>query len=140
RDEDQYDDRVDDDYDDRDSEQDDNYDGDDADEYEDEDEYAGATKVSELQHPASGLSAADAARAALRHIAGLIDKPPLGVIAVKPSDEGWTVTVEMLEDGRIPSSADILALYDVDVDVDGTLRSYQRMRRFQRGRADGGGV
>jgi hypothetical protein len=35
--------------------------------------------------------------------------------------------------GRIPDSADILAVYEVRLDADGALISYQRTRRYARG-------
>jgi hypothetical protein len=86
-------------------------------------------------------SAADAAEAALSQIADLTAKPTLGVTSVAVADEGWTVGIEVLEDRRIPSSSDILALYEADIDMDGTLLSYRRVQRYPRGRGDStGGV
>jgi hypothetical protein len=89
--------------------------------------------------PASALSAPEAAAAASRHVAELTGKPTQGVTALKPSEDGWTVGVEVLEDSRIPSSADILAMYEADVDMDGTLLSYHRLNTYPRGRGDRGG-
>jgi hypothetical protein len=82
---------------------------------------------------AHGLSAARAARAGLRQIAELTGKKPEGVTGVEPADDGWLVGVEVVEDRRIPSSADILAIYQADVDSDGELASYRRVRRYSRG-------
>lgn len=82
---------------------------------------------------AHGLSAARAARAGLRQIAELTGKNPEGVTGVEPADGGWLVGVEVVEDQRIPSSADILAIYEADVDSDGELASYRRVRRYSRG-------
>jgi Gas vesicle synthesis protein GvpO len=86
---------------------------------------------------AGGLSAARAARAGLRQIAELTGKNPEGVTGVEPADGGWVVGVEVVEDRRIPSSADILAIYEADVDSEGELASYRRVRRYSRGRGDG---
>lgn len=86
---------------------------------------------------AQGLSAARAARAGLRQIAELTGKKPEGVTGVEPADDGWLVGVEVVEDRRIPSSADILAIYQADVDSEGELASYRRVRRYSRGRGDG---
>ena len=83
------------------------------------------------------LSAARAARAGLRQIAELTGKKPEGVTGVAPADDGWLVGVEVVEDRRIPSSADILAIYEADVDSEGELASYRRVRRYSRGRGDG---
>ena len=86
---------------------------------------------------ARGLSAARAARAGLRQIAELTGKKPEGVTEVEPAQDGWLVGVEVVEDERIPSSTDILAIYEADVDGEGELASYRRVRRYSRG--SGGG-
>jgi hypothetical protein len=83
-----------------------------------------------------GLSAGKAGQAALRQIAELTGKSPEGVHGVEPSEDGWTVGVDIVEDRRIPSSTDILATYEIDIDSDGELVSYRRVRRYQRGRGD----
>jgi hypothetical protein len=85
------------------------------------------------------MSAAAAAQAAVRSLADLIGKRPEGVTAVEPADDGWVVGVEVVEDRRVPSSADILATYEARLDGDGTLVSYRRVRRYPRGRGDEGG-
>ena len=84
-----------------------------------------------------GLSAARAARAGLRQIAELTGKKPEGVTGVEPAEDGWLVGVEVVEDRRIPSSSDILAIYEADVDSEGELESYRRVRRYSRGRGEG---
>jgi hypothetical protein len=87
----------------------------------------------------SVLTAADAAQAALEQIAQLVPKEAEGVIAVEPADDTWIVGVEVVEDRRIPSSTDILAIYEASVDADGTVVSYRRTKRYSRGRGDLGG-
>lgn len=87
--------------------------------------------------PASrGMSAAEAAKAGLRQIAELTGKRPEGVTGVDRADDGWIVGVEVVEDRRIPSSTDILAIYEVELDQRGELASYRRVRRYSRGRGD----
>lgn len=75
----------------------------------------------------------------MSQIADLTAKPTLGVTSVAVADDGWTVGIEVLEDRRIPSSSDILALYEADIDIDGTLLSYRRVQRYPRGRGDSAG-
>jgi len=89
--------------------------------------------VQELPPP---LPAQDIAALALRDITQLTGKNPLGATSVMPTDEGWTVEVEVVEDRRIPSSTDLLALYEVVLDMDGELLSYRRTRRYSRGAGD----
>jgi hypothetical protein len=83
-----------------------------------------------------GLPAAGAAAAGLRHIVELTGKDSMGVTSVEPSDDGWTVDVEVVEDRRIPSANDVLALYEVRVDRTGTLLSYRRRSRYLRSRGN----
>ena len=83
---------------------------------------------------AADLTAAAAAQAGLRQIGELTGKQPEGVTGVEPTDDGWVAGVEVVEDRRIPSSADILAIYEIEFDMSGELLSYRRIRRYARGR------
>ena len=85
------------------------------------------------------LSAAQAGREGLRQITGLTGKDAESVTGVKRSRGGWLVTVEVVEDRRIPSSTDILSTYDTELSGDGELMSYQRVQRYARGRGGNGG-
>jgi hypothetical protein len=83
-----------------------------------------------------GLTAAKAGLAARRQIAELTGKDPEGVTGVEPADDGWMVGVEVVEDRRVPSSVDILATYETELDMDGELVSYRRIKRYTRGHGD----
>jgi Gas vesicle synthesis protein GvpO len=89
---------------------------------------------------APGLSAPLAARAGLEQIVELTGRQPCGVTSLERVDDGWLVGVEVVEDRRIPSSSDILALYIAQINGDGSLEGYHRARRYQRGRGDSGEV
>ncbi|MBM0229370.1 gas vesicle protein [Micromonospora sp. ATA51] len=82
------------------------------------------------------VSAAEAAREGLRQIVGLTGKDPLGITSIQPTDDGWLVGVEVVEDHRIPASTDLLGLYEVELDMTGSLLGYRRSRRYQRGKGD----
>jgi Gas vesicle synthesis protein GvpO len=86
-----------------------------------------------------GLTAAKAGRLAMRQIGELTGKQAEGITGVEPGEDGWIVGVEVVEDRRVPSSADILATYETEVDMDGELVSYRRVRRYSRGRGDSEG-
>lgn len=86
----------------------------------------------------SRLTARKAARAALSQIMELTDKSAEGITEVGRTDDGWVVGIEVVEDRRIPSAADILATYKVTLDTEGELMSYRRVRRYMRGRGDSG--
>ena len=80
-----------------------------------------------------GLSVVAVGEAGLRHITELAAGEPEGITLVKPVEGGWVVNVEVMEDHRIPSSGDILALYEVELDQEGSLLSYRRLQRYKRG-------
>lgn len=84
------------------------------------------------------ISASGVASKALGIVGELISSNPVGVTSVEPVEDGWLVEVEVLEERRIPSSADMLALYEVELDLDGSLLAYRRTKRYARGRADMG--
>lgn len=107
----------------------------DEDEYGATDERAGARSRSRPSR-VSGLSAADAAAAGLRQIIELTGKDSEGVTGVERGDDGWLVGVEVVEDRRVPSSADILATYEAEIDSEGDLTSYRRVRRYSRSKGD----
>lgn len=84
----------------------------------------------------AAMSAASAAKAGLRHIIELTGREPAGVTSLEPADDnGWLVGVEVIEDRRVPSSTDVLALYQARIDADGGLVAYSRKRRYSRGQA-----
>ncbi|WP_037936224.1 gas vesicle protein GvpO [Streptosporangium roseum] len=112
-------------------EEDDAFDEDEDEDITDEDE---AEEASGTRRRA--LSAVTAGRVGLRHIAELTGREAEGVVFVQPEQDGWRVGIEVVEDRRIPSSGDTLALYEIDLDREGDLLSYRRTRRYKRGRGD----
>ena len=85
----------------------------------------------------SQLTAAEAGRYGIQQIAELTGKDPEAVTGVEPTEaDGWLVTVEVVEDRRIPSATDVLAAYETEIGPDGDLLSYRRVRRYSRGRGD----
>jgi len=77
-----------------------------------------------------------AARHACESLTRLIGHPAEGVSAVCHAEQGWRVCVDVLEVPRIPDTTSLLATYEVEIDKDGELRQYQRVRRYRRGAAD----
>lgn len=84
------------------------------------------------------LSASVVAAKALEHVGELITSDPVAVTSVEPAEDGWLVEVEVLEERRIPSSSDMLALYEIELALDGDLLAYRRTKRYARGRAGTG--
>ena len=80
------------------------------------------------------MTAREAAGTAREHITEMTGYEPVTMTSVEPTDdENWVVEFEVVEDRRIPSSSDILALYEVEVDPDGELVAFRRIRRYLRG-------
>ncbi|MGN9810577.1 gas vesicle protein GvpO [Micromonospora sp. BQ11] len=98
----------------------------DDDRYDDEDEYL------------EPVSAAEAAREGLRQVVELTGRDPVGTTSLRSVRDGWVVGVEVVEDHRIPASTDLLGLYEVELDVEGGLLGYRRVRRYQRGKGEVG--
>ena len=97
------------------------------------------TEDAPRRRAADSIGTPEAAQAALRAVVELTGRDPEGVTAVEPTEDGWLVGVEVVEDHRVPSAADILAIYEAELDLDGELVSCRRGRRYARGRGDNGG-
>lgn len=83
--------------------------------------------------PARRSSGAQMAGAARDAVQGLTGKSPETVTALERSDDGWRVAVEVLELERIPSTTDVMATYEVNLDEEGELQGYRRVHRYLRG-------
>ncbi|WP_433469865.1 gas vesicle protein GvpO [Spirillospora sp. CA-142024] len=83
------------------------------------------------------LSASKAAERAVEHVTALTGRSAESVVGVeRAGEDAWRVAVEVVETHRIPDSADILAVYDTEVDADGELVAFRRARRYPRGRVE----
>lgn len=83
-------------------------------------------------------SAAAAVKAAAAELAALTGRVPEAVTSVERDGEEWVVGIEVVESHRIPDSADIMALYEVRLDDEGTLAGFRRTHRYGRGQVQGG--
>lgn len=55
---------------------------------------------------------------------------------VRKEDDGWSVLADVVEVERIPSTTSVMATYRVDLDCNGDLTGYERLRRYNRGAVD----
>ncbi|HEX4759695.1 MAG TPA: gas vesicle protein GvpO [Thermoleophilaceae bacterium] len=81
------------------------------------------------------LSAAELGLAALAAVKELTGYQPEAVTGLEWDGDLWRITVDALELPRIPNTTDVLGSYAVQLDDQGTLHGYRRVRRFQRGQA-----
>ena len=77
-----------------------------------------------------------AVRGALEQFAGLTQLEPVGATGVRREEHGWSVLVDVVEVERVPTTTSVMATYRVDIDADGQLTGYERLRRFTRGSVD----
>ena len=83
------------------------------------------------------VSATELAKAARVQLEQLTGRVPESVLGLRKDDDGWRVTVEVVELSRVPNSTDLLGCYVVTLDDDGELVGYERVRRYQRGQTGG---
>jgi hypothetical protein len=85
----------------------------------------------------NGLSGREAIERVRSDLPELLGRPIEAVLGVERDEEnGWKVTVQVVEMARIPPTTDILGSYAVRLDSDGDLVGYRRERRFHRSQAD----
>ncbi len=73
---------------------------------------------------------------AAEQLQSLTGRESEGVTGMERTDDGWSVQVEVLELRRVPTTTDMLALYEVRTDARGELQGYRRLRRYARGASD----
>jgi len=54
------------------------------------------------------------------------------VTAVSKTEDGWLVTIELVERSAVPDTMDLLGVYEVLLDPEGELTSYERTRMRRR--------
>ncbi|MER5475741.1 gas vesicle protein [Streptomyces sp. NPDC002734] len=74
------------------------------------------------------------ARGQLEELTGMAAE---SVSSFERTEDGWSLQVEVLELERVPDTMSLLGTYQVDLDPDGMLTGYKRIRRYERGRSDG---
>ena len=83
-------------------------------------------------------SAASVVRRARDQLAELTGRESEGVLGFERTENGWLVQVELVELKRIPSTTDVLGVYDVELDDNGTVHNYHRTNRYVRSQGGGG--
>lgn len=54
------------------------------------------------------------------------------VTGVEKTDEGWQVYIELIERKSVPDSQDLLGLYEVQLDEEGEMTRYERIKLRRR--------
>ena len=72
---------------------------------------------------------------AVEQMQELIGRPVESITGMEKDGNEWTVTLEVLELERVPTTTDVLGKYEVTLDKDGELTGAQRTRRYPRAEA-----
>ncbi|MFF8726395.1 gas vesicle protein [Streptomyces sp. NPDC015171] len=106
----------------------------------------GAREDPETQHDTHGHAAEtrraspmEVLRQARAQLAELIGLTPESVSSFEQTRDGWALEVEVLELERVPDTMSLMASYQVELDLEGQLTGYRKVRRYERGRAEGRG-
>ncbi|MER8224177.1 gas vesicle protein [Streptomyces sp. NPDC094143] len=75
-------------------------------------------------------------RQARGQLAELTGMEAESVSSFEQTEDGWALEVEVLELERVPDTMSLMASYQVELDSDGQLTGYRRVRRYERGRSD----
>lgn len=75
-------------------------------------------------------------RTAREQLAELTGMTPESVSSFERTEEGWLLEIEVLELSRVPDTMSLLASYEVQLDPQGELMGYRRLRRYERGRSE----
>lgn len=73
------------------------------------------------------------ARSQLAELTGMAAE---SVSSFEQTEDGWSLEIEVMELARVPDTMSLMASYQVDLDPQGQLTGYRRVRRYERGRAD----
>jgi hypothetical protein len=95
-------------------------------------------KSSSSQNQGNHRSPREIAISAVEQVHDLIGRPVESVTGMEKNGNEWTVTLEVLELERVPSTTDVLGKYEVTLDKDGELTGAQRTRRYPRAEAGEG--
>ena len=77
----------------------------------------------------------DIAARAVEQLENLMDRKIEAVTGLEKDGDEWTVTLEVLELERVPSTTDVIGKYEVTLDKDGEMTGLERTRRFPRAEA-----
>jgi hypothetical protein len=77
----------------------------------------------------------DIAERAVEQLENLMSRPIEAVTGLEKDGDEWTVTLEVLELERVPSTTDVIGKYEVTLDKDGEMTGLERTRRFPRAEA-----
>jgi len=82
----------------------------------------------------SNMNMQEIAEKVKKELAELTNFKSPSLVGVKKEGGGWVLSIELVEKNSIPDGMDILGLYEVKTDADGSVAGYER--RSSRRRSD----
>jgi hypothetical protein len=83
------------------------------------------------------LTGAEAVRSAREALQELTGKEPETVSGLSRDDDGsWTISLDVVELSRVPSTTDVLATYEIALDREGELVDMHRAKRYLRNQSE----
>ena len=70
----------------------------------------------------------------------LVGRRPESVSGLVRDEDGWRVTLEVVEVERVPPTTSVLGSYEALVDPEGNLLEYSRVRRYVRSQVHDDGL
>jgi hypothetical protein len=86
--------------------------------------------------PSAGTVSARGVLATARELGSELGWSWEALSGLRREGDGWTVAMDVVETRRVPSTTDLIAVYEVDFDGAGELLGYRRLRHYVRGRGD----
>ena len=81
----------------------------------------------------STITLVDLASETKRQMAAITGLTPDTISRLDRAEDGWSISIDMLEHRSIPRTQDLLASFEVKLDDDGQVTSWHRIGRFVRG-------
>ncbi|BDH06326.1 gas vesicle protein [Streptomyces seoulensis] len=88
------------------------------------------------QGPEERMDLPTVMRQASAQLSGLLQREVGAVSAVKAIENGWAADVEVVEVEKVPDTMSVMASYRVELDQQGRIMAYERVRRYARGQID----
>lgn len=100
----------------------------------------GGEKAAEQPKPkaTTGRDAQAVVQEARQQLQDVLGVEPETVSGFERSEDGWAVTVEVVEVRRVPDSTDVLSSYEVTLDDDRNLLGISQKRRYRRSQVEEG--
>jgi hypothetical protein len=92
----------------------------------------------ESRAPVSAGDAKEIVEKARTQLKEVLDVDPESVSGFERTDDGWKVSLEVVEVRRVPDSTDVLSSYEVTLDGDGNLLGANQTRRYRRSQVEEG--